>query len=275
VQSHDAAIAAAQGHLNSVNADLRDAMGPDDLARPSTQMQACRNTEATWRVRVANTPADDPQRAMIVRAVSDAIRCDGLRHDRELAQQAVQAQQALVVGRAVAARDAGTAVAVDWTRNIRGALLALTCDLLAISGALLTVGLQRLRQRQLAARALELGERPAPPEVDPETKAKPDDDLPPEPPLLSLPPLPDLRGVDTPDFDRLGPVDEGGRRLRKVAGHFRPESPAPKSPRDARRPADPEPVAEPAKPSEASPDEGVDYSDILDRMKGNQTEGAK
>lgn len=240
VQRHEAEVAAARGRLEAIEADLREALGPENLARPSTQMQACRNTEVTWRVRISNTPADDWQRPQIVRAISDAIRCDQLRASRLEAQGALRVLESQVVGRAVVERDAGVAGAVDLVRNIRGALLALTCDLLAIWSTLLAVALERVRQRQLAERAAATGnplktdDKPTAEEEDIAPRPNKADD--PLDPPLELPPLPDLRGVEDPAFDALSAtVDEEGRVLRKFSGWR-----APRARNDKRRAPEPD-----------------------------------
>lgn len=265
LQQHQAAIAAQRGRIEAIEADLREALGPEDIARPSTQMQACRNTRETWQVRIDNTPRSDYQHAAISRAISDAIRCDELRADRLEAQAELRRLEALVVGRAVVDRDEATAAAVDFTRNLRGALLALTCDLLAILGTLLSVTLEKVRQRQLHERALAVSVSLKPGQedegIDPGIDTDPGPSHPDDPPTLALPPLPNLKGVEDPEFDERGmPVDESGRRLRRVSGSFRPEKAAPRS-ADRRRADEPDAAPEPAGGDDA-PDADPDLDDI-------------
>lgn len=258
VAQHAAAVAAAQTRLASIERDLREAMGPEDSDRPSTQQQACRNTRETWQVRIDRTPASDWQRPAIVRAISDAIRCDQLRADRAEAEQAVSALEAQVVGRAVADRDMTTASVVDSARNVRGVLVALTVDLLAIFSSFLAVAVDRVRQRQLHARAQAVSVSLKPDDEGIDTGIDTGADDGPQntnAPELNLPPLPNLRDVEDPEFDERGmPVDESGRRLRRVAGSFRAEKPAPRS-ADRRRADEPDPA--PA----ASGDDGEPVSD--------------
>lgn len=242
-QSHQASIGEAQARLDGINADLRESLGPEDLARPSTQMQACRDGEQAWNVRIARTAPDDSQRGTIERAISSAVRCNGLRADRAEAIAALGALQGQVVGRAVAERDQSTAAAVDAARNVRGMLLALVVDLLAIFGALIVVALERVRQRQLAARAADLGLKPDLAAAPANAQDEPISPVPPTDPVetpaqdLNLPPLPDLR--EDPDFDeRSQTVDENGRRQRRVAGFWRTDAVAPKSAKDSRRAPD-------------------------------------
>lgn len=273
----DAAVTAAESALATVNADLEELRGPDDLARPSIQMQACRAGASAWVGVVRDAEAEaNPSAGVIRRASEVAGRCDGLRAERAEAQaaldQARAARQAAVTVREVgAARADGAQAASDWIDEWRPFGISLGLSAIAIFafwiGTMLAI-----------ARALYVEPVTTPAPAAPDTAPVSDDDAggtagPDDGDGLVLPPLPDLRGVEDPDFDRLGPMDEQGRRLRRVAGHYRPEPPAKASKSDARRAPEPAPV-EPT--SDAGGDDGnVGFDDLLDKAAASQAEPAK
>lgn len=271
----DSAVTAAQSALNTVNADLRELLGPDDLARPSIQMQACRAGAEAWPAVVRAARAEgNPNAGVIERAQEVAGRCDALRGDRAAAQltldQAQAAANAAVTVRQVGAEQAGDGAqaASEWVDEWRPAMIAAGLSLIAIFSVWIHIKMAEARALYVEPeKPAQAAPEPAPaPGADPGGSQGPGGGDPLD--GLVLPPLPDLRGVEDPDFDRLGPMDEHGRRLRRVAGHFRPEPAAKPSPNDARRAADPvEPKPSQQADGQAAPGDGsVNFDDILDGL---------
>lgn len=270
----ESAVTARESALTTINTDLRELLGPDDLARPSIQMQACRAGAERWPGVVRQAQADANANAgVIARAQEVAVRCDDLRTARGEAQQALdQARQALasaVTVREVGAETAdGAQAASQWIDEWRPFGISLGLSMIAIFAFWIGTKLGEARALYVEPEEPAKPPEPAPaPSDDPANPNAPDD-----PNGLLLPPLPDLRGVDDPDFDRQGPMDDHGRRLRRVAGHFRPEPAAKVTSSDRRRAADPTPPVDEPAPAPASAGAGddgnVDFGDILDGLKG-------
>jgi hypothetical protein len=235
-------------------------------------------------VRQARTDAN-VNAGVIARAIEVATRCDTLRTERagaqaRLDQARASAATAVTVREVGAEQVDGAQAASSWIDEWRPFGISLGLSIIAIFAFWIGTKLGEARALYVEP------EKPATPAPEPAPAAT-------EPPAgtqapgdgdgldgLVLPPLPDLRGLEDPDFDRLGPMDENGRRLRRVAGHFRPE-PAPKVGKasDQRRAPEPPAPSEPA--SAAAGDDGnVDFGDLLDGLANEpapapQTEPAK
>lgn len=269
VRELDAAVSAAQTRVDTIDHDLGELRGPNDLARPSIQMQACRLGADGWAGVVRQAQSDANINAgVIARASEVAARCDQLRGDRGDAiaalNQARQARQTAVSVREVAAQQSDEATgAASWIDEWRPFGISAGLSMIAIFA--FWVGNKMSEARALYDPSIEEPKLAADPVDTPAPAPAPD-----EPALgwLELPPLPDLRAVAEEDFDRLGPVDEQGRRLRRVGAHYRPESPAPRSGRDRRRPAAPAAagVDDGAQQTDTtSGADAVNFDDLLER----------
>lgn len=253
---------------------------------------ACNAGEAAYRA-TAMSPEmlarEEPARRRIIeRAVQSAIRADALRAERQQLRAELAAGPTQAAVAATLTDDAGRGMATfaAYVDAYGYVALGLALSLVAIFGNLWGLGL-------LQARALL--DPDAPKEEAEAARAEAREDAAAaasapgagdgggeaaEEALLELPPLPDLRGVEEPEFDALAAaVDEEGRVLRKFSGWR-----APRAKNDKRRAPEPDentmamadipaPAADEL-PAAAGDETEEDAADWI-RRQAQQTEGAK